>query len=82
MSMEFFLKTFRSEGLSAWPGAGITDDLVKLIVNGEGGSIRFDDELVADIACGHAITVTIERQSEIFMHECLSDIAIIGKYGR
>jgi hypothetical protein len=63
-------------------GAGIADDFVKLIVDREGGSIRFDGEFVAHMASGHAITVAIKRQPEIFMHERLGPITVVRKHAR
>ena len=68
-----------------WPRcqrAGISDDLVMLIVDGDGGSVGFDGEIAAHIARRHAVAVAIERQADIFVHERLGAIAIIGKHRR
>src|SRR5271166_7070359 len=80
LGVEFFLKALRSEGLSALPGAGITDDLMMLIVDGDGGSVPLDGELVAHITSGHAVPVAIEGETQIFMHERLGDIAAVRKH--
>jgi hypothetical protein len=58
---ELFLKTFGPQGLSAMPRAGISGDLVVLIINGDGGGVRFDSELRAHIARRHAVPVAVER---------------------
>src|ERR1700682_2951569 len=79
--VEFFLKALRSEGLSTLPGAGITDDLMMLIVDGDGRSVSLDGELVAHITSGHAVPVAIEGETQIFMRERLGDVAVIGKHG-
>src|ERR1700678_2296968 len=81
LRVEFFLKAFRSEGLSALPGAGITDDLMMLIVDGDGRSVSLDGELVADITSGHAVAVAVEGETHIFMHEGLDGVAAVGKHG-
>src|SRR5580700_12076482 len=81
LRVEFSLKTLRSEGLSALPGAGITDDLMMLIVDGDGGSVSLDGELVTHITSGHAVTVAVEGETHIFMHERLGGIAAVGKHG-
>jgi hypothetical protein len=49
------------------------------IVDRDGCGVRFDDELVADVAWRHTVAIAIERQAEIFVHERLDGVAVIGK---
>lgn len=79
---ELFLKTFGPQGLSALPGAGISGDLVVLIIDADGGGVRFDSEPRAHIARRHAVPVAVERQADVFVHERLGRIAVIGNHRR
>ena len=75
---EFLLKTLRAESLSALPAAGITDDLLMLVVDGDRGSVGFDGELVAHITRRHAVAVAVEGEPEIFVDQRFGGIAVIG----
>src|ERR1700730_5990367 len=78
LRMEFLFKAMRTEGLPAFPRAGIGDDLAMLIVDGDGGRVCFDGEFAAHIASRHAVPVAIEGETHIFMNQRLGQIAIIG----
>jgi hypothetical protein len=72
-------KTGGSERLSASPGSRIADDFLEAVINGDRTGIRFDGEPPAHVAMGYAITITVEREPEIFMHERLRRVAeVIG----
>src|SRR6202008_361555 len=74
---QFLLKTFGTQNLTALPAAGIGNDLLILVVKGDGRSIRLDGEAPADIARWHAVAVAIERQSEIFVDQSFCAVPII-----
>ena len=68
---QFCFETLRAEGLAAAPGARIADDLVDAVIDGDGTSIGFDRQPAAHIAMGHAVSIAIELQAEIFVHQQL-----------
>ncbi len=65
---QLFFEAFRTQGLAAPPRAGIADDLVLLVVNGDTVRIRFDGEASADKARRDAIAIAVKTEAEIGVH--------------
>src|SRR5207247_5167238 len=71
-----------AEGMAPPPRAGIANDFLMLVVDGDGRRIRFHDEPAAHVTRRHTVAITVERQTEIFVHESVNIIAVVGRDGR
>ena len=58
---QFFLKALGAEGLAALPTAGVGNDVLRLVVEGDGRSTGLEGEVAADIERRHTVAVAVER---------------------
>ena len=74
---QFGFESIGAQGLAPAPAAGIGDDFVDAVVDGDRTGIGLESEAAADIAGGHTVAVPIEVQAEIFMNERLDRVAMV-----
>src|ERR1051326_5397442 len=79
LSEQLLLETLSAEGLSSPPAARITDDLLVLIIDGDGVGVGFHRQSATDVTCRHTVTVAVEGQPEILMHQRFDTISIIER---
>src|SRR5439155_15259090 len=59
LSEQLFLETLDAEGMAPPPRAGIANDFLMLVVDGDGRRIRFHDEPAAHVTRRHTVAITV-----------------------
>src|SRR5437773_2057186 len=49
-----------------------------LVIDGDGRRIRLHDEPATNVTRRHTVAITVKRQTEVFVHERVTTIAIVG----
>jgi len=75
---QFFLKTLATESLASLPAAGVRDDFLMLVIDGDGGRVGLDGEMAAEVARRYTVTVAVERESKIFVNQGFGNVALVG----
>jgi hypothetical protein len=66
---QFGFETLGAQGLAPAPTAGIGNDFVHAVIDGDRTGIRLEGEAAADKAVGHTVAIAIELQAEVFVYE-------------
>jgi hypothetical protein len=82
MGQQLFLETLCSQGLPASPAAGITDDFLVAMIERHRGSVGLDNEMLAHQMRWGAVTIAVELQANVLLHQGFGGVAVIGSKGR
>jgi hypothetical protein len=77
---QFGFESIGTQDLSPPPTAGIGDDFVDAVVDGDRTGIGLESEATADVAVGDTVAVAIEVQAEIFVNERLDRVAMVSRW--
>ena len=65
---QFFLETLATESLATLPAAGVRNNFLVLVIDGDGGRVGLDGEVAADVARRYTVTIAFEGKPEIFVN--------------
>ena len=78
LGKQLLFEAFRTQGLAAPPRAGIADDLVVLVVEGNAVRIGLDGEADSDKARRDAVAVTVKTEAEISVHQGQCRVSVVA----
>src|ERR1019366_9158772 len=75
---QFGFESLGTESLSPTPAAWIGDEFMDSVIDGDRTGIGFEGEPASDETMRHAVAIAVELQTDVFMHQRLDGISVVG----